>query len=53
MSEIFLTDEARKRLDKLKTDKGLEKRYKAVKKAIRFLSSNPTYTSLKRMNSPA
>ncbi|OIP29495.1 MAG: hypothetical protein COW04_09410 [Deltaproteobacteria bacterium CG12_big_fil_rev_8_21_14_0_65_43_10] len=47
MSEIFLTDEARKRLDKLKTDKGLEKRYKAVKKAIRFLSSNPTYTSLK------
>jgi len=52
LSEIFLTDEARKRLDKLKTDKGLEKRYKAVKKAIRFLSSNPTYTSLKRMNSP-
>lgn|GEM_PF-4096150 len=33
MFEIFHTDEARKQLDRLKTDKGLEKRHKAVKKA--------------------
>jgi hypothetical protein len=44
--EIFLTDEARKQLNRLKTDKGLEKRYKAVKKAISFLSSNPRHKSL-------
>jgi hypothetical protein len=45
--EIFLTDESRKQLKELKADKGLEKRYKAVKKAIRFLSSNPRHKSLK------
>jgi hypothetical protein len=45
--EIFYTDEARKQLDKLKTDKGLEKRHKAVKKAISFLSSNPRHKSLR------
>jgi len=45
--EIFLTDQARYQLDRLKTDKGLEKRYKAVKKTIRFLSSNPRHKSLK------
>jgi hypothetical protein len=44
--EIFLTDEARDQLNRLKTDKGLEKRYKAVKKAIRFLSSNPRHKIL-------
>ena len=38
MFEIFYTDEARKQLDRLKTDKRLEKRHKAVKKAISFLS---------------
>lgn len=47
MFEIFLTDEARDQLNRLKTDKGLEKRYKAVKKAIGFLSSNPRHKSLK------
>jgi len=45
--EIFLTDASRKQLKELKADKGLEKRYKAVKKAIRFLSSNPRHKSLK------
>jgi len=44
--EIFLTDEARKQLNRLKSDKGLGKRYKAVKNAIRFLSSNPRHKSL-------
>jgi hypothetical protein len=39
--EIFLTD-----LDKLKTDKGLFKRYTAVKKAIQFLSQNPRHPGL-------
>jgi hypothetical protein len=45
--EIFLTDQARNQLKKLKSDKGLEKRYKAVKRAIRFLSSNPRHKSLR------
>jgi hypothetical protein len=45
--EIFLTDEARNQLNGLMTDKGLGKRYNAVKKAIRFLSSNPRHKSLK------
>ncbi len=47
MFDIFLTDEARKQLKELKADKGLEKRYKAVTKAMRFLSSNPRHMSLK------
>jgi hypothetical protein len=45
--EIFLTDEAKIQLERLKKDKGLEKRYNAVKKAIRFLSENPRHKSLK------
>jgi len=44
--EIFLTDQAQGQLDKLKTDKGLFKRYKAVKKAIQFLSQNPRHPGL-------
>ena len=47
MFEIFLTDEAEIQLEGLKKDKGLEKRYNAVKKAIRFLSENPRHKSLK------
>ena len=46
MFEILLTEEAIKQLNKLKEDKGLEKRYKAVKKTISFLSSNPRHKSL-------
>jgi len=44
--EIFLTDQARSQIKKLKTDRGLEKRYKAVKKTIRFLSTNPRHSGL-------
>jgi len=44
--DIFLTDEAREQLDILKTDQGLSKRYKAIKKAIEFLSNNPRHRSL-------
>ncbi len=47
MFEIFLADEAKIQLERLKEDKGLEKRYNAVKKAIRFLSENPRHKSLK------
>ena len=46
MFEIFLTDQARKQLNKLKIDTGLSKRYKAVRKAIQFLSQNPRHTGL-------
>ncbi|OPY74022.1 MAG: hypothetical protein A4E64_02416 [Syntrophorhabdus sp. PtaU1.Bin058] len=47
MFEIFLTDLARKQLNLLKTDKGLVKRYKAVKKSILFLSQNPKHPGLR------
>ena len=47
MFEIFPTDEAKNQIEGLKKDKGLEKRYNAVKKAIRFLSENPRHKSLK------
>jgi len=46
MFQIFLTDEAKAQLNRLKTDRGLQKRYRAVKKAIRFLASNPKHQSL-------
>jgi len=45
--EIFLTDEAKNQLERLKKDKGLEKRYNAVRKAIHFLSENPRHKSLR------
>jgi len=45
--EIFLTDEAKNQIERLKKDKGLEKRYNAVRKAIRFLSENPRHKSLR------
>jgi hypothetical protein len=45
--EIFLTDHARDQYHKLKIDKGLEKRFNSVKKAIQFLSTNPKHKSLK------
>ncbi|MFA6054374.1 MAG: hypothetical protein WC769_03255 [Thermodesulfovibrionales bacterium] len=46
MFDIFLTDEAGEQLERLKIDKGLLKRYKAVKKAIQFLSQNPRHPGL-------
>jgi len=45
--EIFLTDQAKDQLNKLKADKGLSKRYNAVKKTINFLSFDPRYKILK------
>ena len=47
MFEIQVTFNAKKQLTELKADKGLEKRYKAVKKTIELLSSNPRHNSLK------
>ena len=47
MFEIFLTKEAKKQLARLKSDKGLQKRYKAVKKALKFLASDPRHKGLK------
>jgi len=44
--EIYLTNKAREQLNRLRTDKGLSKRYKAVKKAIHFLSQNPRHPGL-------
>jgi hypothetical protein len=45
--DILLTDEAREQLSALKTDRGLLKRYKAVKKALQFLATNPRHPGLK------
>ena len=47
MFEIFLTDEAKNQLERLRKDRGLEKRYNAVKKSIYFLSENLRHQSLK------
>jgi len=44
--DILLTDEAKEQLNRLKTDKGLAKRYNAVKKTIQFLSQNPRHPGL-------
>jgi len=45
--DILLTDEAREQLNGLKIDRGLSKRYKAVKKALQFLATNPRHPGLK------
>jgi hypothetical protein len=47
LSEILITNSAKRQLEKLKTDKSSKKRYSAVKKTINLLSSNPRYKSLK------
>ena len=47
MFELFLTDEAVTQVKRLSHDKGLAKRYKAVKKALNFLSDNPRHQGLK------
>lgn len=46
MFDIFYTDEAEAQINSLKVDNSLKKRYKAVKKAIRYLSNNPRHPSL-------
>ncbi|MCF7887336.1 MAG: hypothetical protein K9L71_02855 [Candidatus Omnitrophica bacterium] len=48
MSFFFtFTDEAEAALKELKKQPALKKRYKAVKKALRFLKENPRHPSLK------
>ena len=47
MFEIFLTDQARIQIQRLKEDQGLKKRYKAIKKTINLLSLNPRHNSLR------
>ena len=44
--ELGFSDEARFKLKDLKEDKGLVKRYKAVKKALQVLQKNPRHPSL-------
>ncbi len=43
---LAFSDEAKKNLKQLKESKSLEKRYKAVTKALRFLQDNPKHPSL-------
>jgi hypothetical protein len=45
--EIFLTNEAKTQLKNLQSDRGLSKRYSAVKKTINLLSADPRYKSLR------
>ena len=46
MFEIYLTDQARQQLNRLREDRSLQKRYKAVTKAIRFLAADPRHPGL-------
>lgn len=46
MFDIYLTDETQEQLRRLKTDKGLSKRYKAVKKTLLYISTNPRHPGL-------
>ena len=46
MFKIYLTDEALKQVDVLKNNKGLLKRYKAVKKTLSLLKDNPRHPGL-------
>ncbi|MCL4536641.1 MAG: hypothetical protein M1610_03485 [Nitrospirae bacterium] len=46
MFDILITDEAREQLNRLKVNKGLSKRYKAVKKTLHLLSQNPRHPGL-------
>lgn len=46
MFEVYLTNQAQQQLRQLRGDQSLQKRYKAVAKAIRFLSANPRHPGL-------
>ena len=46
MVEFYWTDEARHHMELLQKNRGLQKRYKAVVKAIRFLAADPRHPSL-------
>lgn len=47
MFEVFITDQAGEQLERLRKDKGLVKRYKAVSKAMKLLAANPRHKSLR------
>jgi len=44
---LYLTPAAKATLKEIKDDAGLKKRYKAVSKALRFLSENPRHPGLR------
>ncbi|MBK9278456.1 MAG: hypothetical protein IPM93_09805 [Candidatus Obscuribacter sp.] len=44
--ELIYTEEAQKQFDKLSKDRNLQKRFRAVVKALRFLTDNPAHPSL-------
>ena len=46
MFQLYYTDEAQEQYDALKKDKGLKKRYNAVKSALSHLKRNPRHRSL-------
>lgn len=46
MYQLQLTREAKANLEELKTGRALEKRYKAVVKALRLLAENPRHPGL-------
>ena len=46
MFTIFFTDEAKEQYKNIKNNMGLLKRYKAVKKAIKYLAADPRHKSL-------
>ena len=46
MFEIFWTNQSKEEFNRIKSDASQKKRYKAVKKTIQFLSSNPRHNSL-------
>lgn len=47
MFEIILTTRARKQWEDMKVDRGLEKRFRAVRKTLCFMSENPRHLSLR------
>lgn len=47
MFELKWTEEARGAYNRLKDNASQQKRYKAVRKTIKFLASNPRHNSLK------
>lgn len=46
MFKIYLTQEAQKQYETLKNNKGLQKRFKAVKKTLILLKDNPRHPGL-------
>ena len=47
MFKLEWTNEAKETYQRLKDDKSLSKRHKAVRKTIQFLAANPRHNSLK------